>query len=140
MGHCHMLLAVAGMDKQAVAEHTRELAGGDWAGFPPAQRAAFAFARKLAKGTASSARDYQDLIAHFGQERALDVLWWVCHCHYMTRVADAFQLPLEGGNVFDGFAAGPDRPQAPDDRPGAGAPGPGVGEGPVPGSDRPRPR
>ncbi len=35
----------------------------------------------------------------------MDVLWWVCHCHYMTCVADAFQLPLEPGNVFDGFLA-----------------------------------
>jgi hypothetical protein len=30
----------------------------------------------------------------------LDVLWWACRCHYMTRVADAFQLPLEEKNVF----------------------------------------
>ena len=38
---------------------------------------------------------------HFGPERALDVVWWACRCHYMTRVADAFQLPLERENVFD---------------------------------------
>ncbi|MCI0455907.1 MAG: hypothetical protein L0Z62_02870 [Gemmataceae bacterium] len=44
-------------------------------------------------------------MAHHGRERAVDVLWWVCHCHYMTCVADAFQLPLEPGNVFDGFLA-----------------------------------
>ena len=42
----------------------------------------------------------QGLIGHFGLERALDVLWWACRCHYMTRVADAFQLPLERENVF----------------------------------------
>jgi hypothetical protein len=29
------------------------------------------------------------------------VIWWACRCHYMTRVADAFQLPLERENVFD---------------------------------------
>jgi hypothetical protein len=28
------------------------------------------------------------------------VIWWACRCHYMTRVADAFQLPLERENVF----------------------------------------
>ena len=43
-------------------------------------------------------------IAHlkraFGPDRALDVIWWACRCHYMTRVADAFQLPLERENVF----------------------------------------
>jgi len=29
----------------------------------------------------------------------MDVIWWACRCHYMTRVADAFQLPLERENV-----------------------------------------
>jgi hypothetical protein len=43
------------------------------------------------------------LIAHFGLHRAMDVLWWSCRCHYMTRVADAFQLPLERDNVFEGY-------------------------------------
>ena len=42
----------------------------------------------------------QGLIDHFGTERALDVLWWACRCHYMTRVADAFQISLERENVF----------------------------------------
>ncbi len=40
------------------------------------------------------------LTAHLGRERALDTLWYVCWCNYMTRVADAFQIPLEGENVF----------------------------------------
>ena len=40
---------------------------------------------------------------HFGTERALDVIWWACRCHYMTRVADAFQIPLERENVFEGM-------------------------------------
>ena len=40
------------------------------------------------------------LVRHFGPERALDVIWWACRCHYMTRVADAFQLPLERENAF----------------------------------------
>ena len=34
----------------------------------------------------------------------MDVIWWACRCHYMTRVADAFQLPLERENVFQGAA------------------------------------
>jgi hypothetical protein len=104
MGHCNMLLAVAGLDRQAVNEHTRELAEGDWSRFPPAQQVAFAFARRLARSAAVSRADFEELVAHFGEERAIDVAWWVCHCQYMTRVADAFQLPLEAGNVFDGFA------------------------------------
>src|SRR5437764_9486042 len=108
MGHCEMLLAVAGLDKTALAEQTRRLASGDWSGFTPAERFAFALARKQAKDPASvTSQDVQRLVQHFGPERALDVIWWACRCHYMTRVADAFQLPLERENVFLGFFPSP---------------------------------
>jgi alkylhydroperoxidase family enzyme len=101
MGHCEMLLAVAGLDAQQVAERTQRLAGGDWSSFSPAERAAFAFARKQALEPASlTGADFQELVRHFGPDRALAVVWWACRCHYMTRVADAFQLPLERDNVF----------------------------------------
>jgi alkylhydroperoxidase family enzyme len=104
MGHTEMLLAVAGLNKKAVKKHCRGLAGGDWSDFSPAQRIAFRFARKQAKSPASiTATDVDELVRHFGPERALDVIWWSSRCHYMTRVADAFQLPLEQQNVFDGF-------------------------------------
>ena len=96
-----MLLAVAGLDEKAVAERTRKLAEGDWSAFSPAERAAFVFARKQsATPAAVDAEDVAGLVRHFGRERALDVIWWACRCHYMTRVADAFQLPLERENVF----------------------------------------
>jgi hypothetical protein len=108
MGHCEMLLAVAGLDKNALDERTRRLASGDWSDFPPGDRAAFAFARKQSREPWTiTAADMRGLIDHFGVERALDVLWWVCRCHYMTRVADAFQIPLERENVFEGMVAGP---------------------------------
>ena len=42
MGHCEMLLEVAGLDKAAVAERTRRLAGDDWSCFPPAEQRAYA--------------------------------------------------------------------------------------------------
>src|SRR5438874_1883285 len=102
MGHCEMLLAVAGLDKHAVSERTRQLAEGDWSAFSPAERAAFQFARKQAAApwTVTDA-DVRELERHFGKERALDVIWWACRCHYMTRVADALQLPLERENVFE---------------------------------------
>lgn len=104
MGHCEMLLAVAGLDQSAIRERTQRLAGGDWSGFPPGERAAFAFARKQAREPASvTDEDVQELVRHFGPERTLDVIWWACRCHYMTRVADAFQIPLERDNVFEGF-------------------------------------
>jgi alkylhydroperoxidase family enzyme len=103
MGHCEMLLAVAGLDEKAITERTRKLAEGDWSLFPPADRAAFAFARKLSQEPAAiTGEDVRELRRLFGRERLLDVIWWACRCHYMTRVADAFQLPLERENVFEG--------------------------------------
>jgi hypothetical protein len=104
MGHCEMLLAVAGLKEDEVAERTRLLAEGDWSRFSAADQAAFNFARKMSKRPAAITRaDIDELVRHFGLERALDVLWWSCRCHYMTRVADAFQLPLERENVFTGL-------------------------------------
>ena len=96
-----MRLAVAGLDANAVAERTRRLASGDWSSFSPADQAAFAFAKKQARQPWSvTDEDFDGLVRQFGKERALDVVWWACRCHYMTRVADAFQLPLERENVF----------------------------------------
>jgi hypothetical protein len=102
MGHCEMLLAVAGLDEDKVAERTRQLASGDWSPFPPAERAAYHFARKQANAPWEiDDADVQTLVDHFGTERALDVIWWACRCHFMTRVADGLQLPLERENVFE---------------------------------------
>ena len=96
-----MLLAVAGLDENRIRERTKKLADGDWSAFPPAERAALAYARKMSREPwAVTAGDVADLNRHFGPERALDVIWWACRCHYMTRVADAFQLPLERENPF----------------------------------------
>jgi hypothetical protein len=104
MGHSEMLLAVAGLDEKAIAERTNKLAGGDWSSFPVAEQAAFRFAKKLSQEPWSiSGEDIAGLRQHFGPERMLDVVWWACRCHYMTRVADAFQLPLERENVFEGY-------------------------------------
>ncbi len=104
MGHTEMMLAVAGLNGNAITDLHQRLARGDWSAFSPADCSAFAFARKQAHDPAAiTAQDWQQLVDHFGDERALDVLWWICRCHYMTRIADAFQLPLEQENVFDGF-------------------------------------
>jgi len=102
-----MLLAVAGLKQNEIAERTRNLADGDWSKFPAREQAAFAFAHKLSKNPSTvSDSDIASLIRQFGPERALDVIWWTCRCHYMTRVADAFQLPLERENVFQGLVPG----------------------------------
>jgi alkylhydroperoxidase family enzyme len=101
MGHTEMLLAVAGLDELSVKDRAAKLASGDWSSFKPGERAALFFARKLSKTPWEiAAADVSLLSAHVGPEHALDSIWYICWCNYMTRVADAFQIPLEGENVF----------------------------------------
>ncbi len=45
MGHCEMLLEVAGLPRDEISRRTALLASGDWSSFPPAEQAAFAFAQ-----------------------------------------------------------------------------------------------
>ena len=105
MGHCEMLLAVAGLDNDAVTRRTQQLAGGDWAAFAAPERVAFGFAHKISREPSSiTNQDVAALVDCYGAERALDIIWWTCRCHYMTRVADALQLPLERDNVFEGVS------------------------------------
>jgi len=101
MGHCEMLLEVAGLDKKAVAERTRRLAGDDWSCFPPAEQRAYAYARKLSRTPwGLTAEDYRALEKDLGADKAMYTFWWLCRGLYMTRVSDGFQLPLERENVF----------------------------------------
>jgi hypothetical protein len=100
MGHAEMILAVAGKSTGEVAEATRRLAG-DGADWTPAERAAFTFTRKQAKEPwAIGEADIAVLEKEFGRAKAWQVIWWASRCHYMTKVADAFQLPLEQDNPF----------------------------------------
>jgi alkylhydroperoxidase family enzyme len=104
MGHCEMLLEVAGLDREAVADRTRHLASGDWSVFPPEEQRAYAFARKLtAEPWRLTADDYRTLEADYGPQRAAAAFWWLCRGLYMTRVSDGFALPLERDNVFADF-------------------------------------
>ncbi len=104
MGHCEMLLEVAGLDKNGVAERTRRLASDDWSSFPPKEQRAYAFARKLTKTPWElSAVDYKTLEADLGPEDAMATFWWLCRGLYMTRVSDGFALPLERDNVFEDY-------------------------------------
>ena len=101
MGHTQMLLAVAGLNQEQVQERSARLARGEWSTFTPGEQAAFAFARKQAvEPWELNDADVRRLVDRLGPERALDVIWWSSRCHFMTRVADAFQLPLEKENVF----------------------------------------
>ena len=93
-----MLLAVAGMSETEVADKTKRLAAG---GSTPAEKAAFAFARKQAtEPWAITDADVTKLEKDMGKDKAWQVIWWAARCHYMTKVADAFQLPLEQDNPF----------------------------------------
>jgi hypothetical protein len=101
MGHCEMLLEVAGLDKKAVAERTRKLASNDWSAFPPAEQRAYAYARKLSKSPWTlTSDDYRTLEKDLGSAQAMSTFWWLCRGLYMTRISDGFQLPLEQENVF----------------------------------------
>jgi len=100
MGHTEMCLAVAGLGPAEVDDLTHRLAGG-WAGFSAAQRAALDFARKQAHDPAAvTDADLRELEHHYGRDGAWHVIWWASRCHYMTKVADAFQFPLERENPF----------------------------------------
>jgi alkylhydroperoxidase family enzyme len=96
-----MLLAVAGLNQPQVEDRVRVLASGDWSPFSPRERVALLFAKKLSRdpGRINDA-DVARLRAHWGSERALDFIYHVAWCNFMTRVADAFQIPLERDNVF----------------------------------------
>ena len=114
MGHCEMLLEVAGLQKDEISRRTALLSSGDWSSFSPAERAAFSFARKQTDTPWEiDAADIKRLVDHFGRERALDVIWWSSRCQFMTKISDAFQLQLERDNVFaDSPAPAPDQKKA----------------------------
>ena len=102
MGHSEMLLAVAGQKEDEIKKRTKKLADGDWSDFSAAEQIAFQFAYKLAKEPAAlTNQEMKRLTITFGGHRAIDLIWYGAWCNYMTRVADAFQLPLGKENVFE---------------------------------------
>jgi hypothetical protein len=101
MGHSEMGFAVAGLNEGDIEKRTRMLSDGDWSFVSPAERLALRFALKLSrKPSEITEKDREALVAAFGRHRAIDVIWRAAWCNYMTRVADAFQFPLEKENVF----------------------------------------
>ncbi|MFO1064954.1 MAG: hypothetical protein U0892_13905 [Pirellulales bacterium] len=111
MGHCEMLMEVAGLDQPAIAKRTRLLAETDWAAFPKSEQIAYAYARKLtAKPSELTTKDYETLEKEFGPRKAMSIFIWLCRGMYMTRISDGFQLPLERENVFGSH--GPPPPTA----------------------------
>ncbi|MFO0818361.1 MAG: hypothetical protein U1A77_10495 [Pirellulales bacterium] len=105
MGHCEMLLEVAGLNTHQIETRLRHLAKGDWSAFPPHEQRAYAYASKLTKTPwLLTAADYAQLECDFGAKAAMAIFFWLCRGLYMTRVSDGFQLQLESDNVFTEFA------------------------------------
>lgn len=101
MGHAEMLLAVAGLDKLAVEGKVEILASSDWSSFSARDRAGYFFAKKVSQHPSEiSDEDVKSLRQYFGPHASLDLIWHCCWCNFMTRVADAYQIPLERENVF----------------------------------------
>lgn len=95
-----MILAVAGMTSDDVIGTTRRLSTG--VAGSPAEQLAFEFTRKQATSPASiTDADIRKLEQGLGRDKAWQVIWWAARCHYMTKVADAFQFPLERNNPFE---------------------------------------
>jgi hypothetical protein len=96
-----MLLAVAGLKEEEIARRTKKLASGDWSDFSSFEQQSFQFAHKLTREPAAVNRQHVHSILNIaGPERTVDLIWYTGWCNYMTRVADAFQFPLERENVF----------------------------------------
>lgn len=101
MGHCEMLLEVAGLDRSAVLDRLRRLSGDDWSGFSAEEQRAFAYARTLSQSPWKlTPAGYAELAQDWGAELAFSLVWWLARGLYMTRISDGFQLPLERENVF----------------------------------------
>lgn len=102
MGHSEMSLAVAGLKEQEVKQRIQKLAAGDWSDFSAAEALALGFACKLSnEPTAISRQDVKALEDALGKHRTVDVIWLTAFYNYMTRISNAFQLPLERDNAFD---------------------------------------
>lgn len=105
MGHCEMLLEVAGLSSQEIQDRLSRLASDDWSAFPEPQQRAFQFARKLTKTPWELTQtDYARLEQDLGTKETMATFFWLCRGLYMTRVSDGFQLQLESDNVFADYA------------------------------------
>jgi hypothetical protein len=108
MGHAETLWGLGGLSRSQVARVCRVLAGNDWSSFPPRERTALAFARKVTKAPWSvSADELQSLKHDFGPARAAAIIWWECRGNYLTQVANGFQLRLEQENVLREYLLNP---------------------------------
>ena len=108
-----MLLAVAGLSELQVEERVKVLASGDWSSFKPEERVLLSFAKQLShRPQQMQQADVQLVVRNVGLERTLDWAFHIGWCNFMTRIADAFQIPLEKENIFHGLAPPKSPPSA----------------------------
>jgi alkylhydroperoxidase family enzyme len=108
LGHQEMKLAVAGLKEEEIAA-----LDGDWAEFTPAQRAAFAFARKITyEPHRFGEADVEQLRKHYKDLQILEMLLSVAGNNSINRWKEGVGVPQskELGN----FLRGADKPTDPD--------------------------
>lgn len=104
MGHCEMLMEVGGLNREQISTRTAELASGQWSKFTPAEQVTFSLAAQLTRAPwETTDEEIEQLKQTLGEARALDAIWWIARCQFMTKVSDTFQLQLERDNVFKDF-------------------------------------
>ena len=95
MGHVHYMAAVAGLS----TSHVHEVESG-WA-LDARRKAALPFARKLTRTPEQIVQaDVDALRKVFSEPEVVQLVFAICHFNTMNRLADAFGVPLEAGNVF----------------------------------------
>lgn len=101
MGHCEMNWQIAGLNADEIAARSRLLSDSDWSTFSSAEQSAMRFARTLSLNPAKVAPErLAELDQAFPRRTALLIRLNCSRYHYMTRISNGFQLPLERTNVF----------------------------------------
>lgn len=101
MGHCEMLLELAGLEPASITQRLQRLASGNWSCFPAEEQLAYAFACLLTQSPWEvSDADIDAVKSALGEQGAMAAIWWLCRGVYATSIASAFELPLERENVF----------------------------------------
>jgi alkylhydroperoxidase family enzyme len=96
MGHQESKLAAAGVGEDVVAA-----LDGDWSEFTPAERAAFAFARKLTfEPNAIGDADVDALRPHYSDAQILEIAFVAAGFNAMNRWTGALRIPQEAHREY----------------------------------------
>ncbi len=96
MGHQESKLAAAGLSEDRIAA-----LDGDWSEFTAAERAAFAFARKLTLAPhAVGPADVEGLRRHYSDPEILEILVVAANFNAMNRWTGALKIPQEDHRVY----------------------------------------